>query len=131
MSPRRLLAGSMSPEAPGSLMAGRAALMAGATRVAPGSYVRAAAVAALRQGDDFWRRISTFELRGLPQLGHFYSDDEIKEIQTRALTERLVDMLRGEGQLANLKLWLPSPAQYDNDLSDYLPEDLVLSLIHI
>jgi hypothetical protein len=44
------------------------------------------------------------------------------------LTERLVDMLRGEGQLASLKLWLPSPAQYDNDLSDYLPEELVRSL---
>jgi hypothetical protein len=78
---------------------------------------------------DFWRRISTSELmRYSLRFGHYYSDVEIKEIQTLALTERLVDMLQGEGQLASLKLWLPSPAQYDNDLSDYLPEELVRSL---
>ena len=78
---------------------------------------------------DFWRRISTAELMrsSLQEFG-VYSDVEIKIIQTEVLTERLVDMLRGEGQLASLKLWLPSPAQNDNDLSDYLPEELVKSL---
>jgi hypothetical protein len=84
---------------------------------------------------DFWRRISTQLLRTIPQPPRrALSEDEIKVLQTNALADRLVDMLRDRGQVEIFKLWLPSPTEYDevyNDIADLLHKELTRGLMAV